>query len=105
MTGLGLTGKVAQRTAPGGWVSSVGREAVCRLPALAPWLRTHGAVWDNTTVHKVGGTQCREKRLLGRHRGQAKAAALAVGAGLGQGDPGNSSSTVWGQQGPSAQAR
>lgn len=106
--GPGLTGKAAQCTAPGSWLSSVGRGVMRSSPTLAPRLRTHGAVWDNVAAHKVGGYMVQRKEAeLWCQEAAGQAAGLGVGsssgcgAGLVQGDPGNSSFAVWG---PSAQA-
>ena len=110
--GPGLTRKAAQCTAPGSWLSSVGRDVICSSPTLAPQLRTHRAVWDNMAVHKVGGYMVQRKEAeLWCQEAAGQAAGLGVagsssgcGAGLVQGDPGNTCFAVWGQWGPSAQA-
>lgn len=84
------TRKAAQCTVPGGWLSTV----ICRLPTLAPGLRTHGAVWDNMAARKVGGYMVwRKEAELWCQEAAGQAAGLGVvsssgcGAGLAQGDP------------------
>lgn len=101
VTGLGLTRKAAPCAAPGPGSPAWEGELSVGCPPGLPWLRTRGAVWDNT-ARKVGGT--RRKEAAVQAVGPGEGSSSGCGARPGQGDPGNSSSTVWGQQRPSAQA-